>query len=169
MADKKVDELEERLEVEIIQMKSEISYLQTQVSYLKKDISVIHEKFDSKFSIMEEMLRRLLEMQTKTSRVVPMANPNQDLIGIPLAESKRKEIRQEEFDEGSFFHQEPPPIAPTRGGSGFLDEGTTKIKSFGGGGRVADHYERHFGQGKPLIREGGGQDQLYLVIFLPSI
>ncbi|KAH0457669.1 hypothetical protein IEQ34_012984 [Dendrobium chrysotoxum] len=107
---------------------------------------------------MEEMLRRLLEMQTKPSRVVPMANPNQDLTGISLAESKGKEIKQEEFDEGSFFHQEPPPVALIRGGSGFLHEGTTKIKSFGGGGRAANHYERHFGQEKPLIGERGGQE-----------
>ncbi|KAL0903225.1 hypothetical protein M5K25_027586 [Dendrobium thyrsiflorum] len=108
--------------------------------------------------IMEEMLRRLLEMQTKTSLVVPMANHNQDLTGILLAESTGREIGQEEFDEGSFFHQEPPHIALIRGGSGCLDEGTTKMKSFGGGSRAVDHNERHCGQGEPLIREGGGQE-----------
>ncbi|KAL0924919.1 hypothetical protein M5K25_005779 [Dendrobium thyrsiflorum] len=106
---------------------------------------------------MEEMLRRLFEMQTKTSLVVPMPNPNQDLIEIPLAESKGKEIDQEEFDEGSFFHQDPPPRALISGGLGFLDDGTTKEKSFGGGGKAADHYERHFGQGESAIGEGGGQ------------
>ncbi|KAL0928511.1 hypothetical protein M5K25_000395 [Dendrobium thyrsiflorum] len=108
--------------------------------------------------IMEEMLRRLLEMQTKTSLVVPMANLNQDLTGIPLAESKGREIGQEEFDEGSFFHQKTPPMALIRSGSGCLDERTTKMKSFGGGSRAADHYERHCGQGEPLIGEGGGQE-----------
>ncbi|PKU74577.1 hypothetical protein MA16_Dca003780 [Dendrobium catenatum] len=99
------------------------------------------------------MLRRLLEMQTKTSRVVPMANPNQDLTGIPLAEAKK-----EEFDKGRFFHQQSPPIAPIKSGSVSLDEGTTKMKIFSGGDRVADHYERYFGQGEPVIREGGGQE-----------
>ncbi|KAH0450289.1 hypothetical protein IEQ34_020981 [Dendrobium chrysotoxum] len=64
--------------------------------------------------IMEEMLRRLLEMQTKVLLVVPFANLKQDLTGIPLVESKGKEIGQEEFDEGSFFHQEPPPGALIR-------------------------------------------------------
>ncbi|KAL0906841.1 hypothetical protein M5K25_025367 [Dendrobium thyrsiflorum] len=83
---------------------------------------------------------------------------NQDLTGILLAESKGREIGQEEFDEGSFFHQEPPPMALIRGGSGCLDERTTKMKSFGGGSRAADHYERHCGKGEPLIGEGGGQE-----------
>ncbi|PKU66750.1 hypothetical protein MA16_Dca014169 [Dendrobium catenatum] len=104
------------------------------------------------------MLRRLLEMQTNTSLAFPMANPNQDLIGIHSAESKGKEIRQEKSDEGSFFHQEPPLVAPIRGGSGFLDKKTTKMKSFGGDSRAADHYKRQFGQGEPLIEEGGGQE-----------
>ncbi|KAH0470102.1 hypothetical protein IEQ34_001660 [Dendrobium chrysotoxum] len=103
------------------------------------------------------MMRKHLEMQSKTPLVVPMANPNQDLTGIPLTESKRKEIGQEEFNEESFFHQEPPTEALIRGGSGFLDEGTARRKFFGGGRRVADHYGRHFGQGKWAIREGGSR------------
>ncbi|PKU76999.1 hypothetical protein MA16_Dca001605 [Dendrobium catenatum] len=68
-----------------------------------------------------------------------MANPNQDLTGIPLAEAKQ------EFDKGNFFHQVPPPIALIKSGSGSLDEGTTKMNFFGGGGSAADHYERWWG------------------------
>ncbi|KAL0906979.1 hypothetical protein M5K25_025514 [Dendrobium thyrsiflorum] len=52
-------------EGEIRQMKSEILDLQTQVSDLKKDISVIHDKIDSNFFILEEMLKKMLEGQTK--------------------------------------------------------------------------------------------------------
>ncbi|KAH0461384.1 hypothetical protein IEQ34_008959 [Dendrobium chrysotoxum] len=94
------------------------------------------------------MLRRLLKMQTKTSRVVPMVNPNQDLTGIPLAELKGKEIRQEEFDNGSFFHQEPPPRASIRGGIGLSDGGTAGRAFHGEGGGVADPYGRSFGEGR---------------------
>ncbi|KAH0460167.1 hypothetical protein IEQ34_010830 [Dendrobium chrysotoxum] len=112
---------------------------------------------ENRFRRVEEMLRRLLEMQTKTLLGVPMANPNQNLTEIPLADSKGNEIGQEEFDEGSFFHQEPSLGAPIRGGSIFLDERTTKRKSFGRGGRAVDHYERHFGQGEWAIG-GGGQE-----------
>ncbi|KAH0460331.1 hypothetical protein IEQ34_010994 [Dendrobium chrysotoxum] len=61
--------------------------------------------------ILEEMIMKLLEMQSKTSLVVQMANSNQDLTKIPLAESKGKEIGRDEFNEESFFHQEPPPRA----------------------------------------------------------
>ncbi|KAL0912453.1 hypothetical protein M5K25_018426 [Dendrobium thyrsiflorum] len=59
--------------------------------------------------ILEEMMKMLIEMRSKTPLMVLIANPNQDLIGIMLAESKRKEIGQEEFDKESSFHQEPPP------------------------------------------------------------
>ncbi|KAL0913469.1 hypothetical protein M5K25_016932 [Dendrobium thyrsiflorum] len=55
----------EVLKGEIRQMKFKISDLQTQVSNLKKDISAINEKFDSKFSILEEMLKKVLEGQIK--------------------------------------------------------------------------------------------------------
>ncbi|KAL0920918.1 hypothetical protein M5K25_007937 [Dendrobium thyrsiflorum] len=48
----------EVLEWEIGQTKSEISDL-------KKDISAIHDKFDSKFFIMKEMLKNVLESQTQ--------------------------------------------------------------------------------------------------------
>ncbi|PKU74064.1 hypothetical protein MA16_Dca011774 [Dendrobium catenatum] len=64
MEAKKVDTLEEHLEVEIGQMKYEISDLQTQVLDLKKDISAIHEKMDEKFFSMGEMLKKVLEGQT---------------------------------------------------------------------------------------------------------
>ncbi|KAH0455905.1 hypothetical protein IEQ34_015937 [Dendrobium chrysotoxum] len=67
MVAKKMDALEEHLEVEIGQMKFEISDLQTQVSDLKKDVSTIHDKFDSKIFILEEMLKKVLEGQTKIS------------------------------------------------------------------------------------------------------
>ncbi|PKU85946.1 hypothetical protein MA16_Dca001777 [Dendrobium catenatum] len=56
MAGKKV----KVLEGEIRQLKSKISYFQTQ-------ISIVHEKIDGKFAIMEEMMKKLLESQTKTT------------------------------------------------------------------------------------------------------
>ncbi|KAH0453966.1 hypothetical protein IEQ34_018290 [Dendrobium chrysotoxum] len=65
-----------------------------------------------------------MEMQSKTPLVVPIANPNQDLIGIPLVESKREEKEREEFGEKSSFHQEPPPRVPRREEKGFSDGGT---------------------------------------------
>ncbi|KAH0454516.1 hypothetical protein IEQ34_016440 [Dendrobium chrysotoxum] len=77
------------------------------------------------------MMRKLLEIQSKTPPAVPMANPNQDLNRIPLAELKGKKIGWEEFNEESFFHQEPPPGSPIRGRSGFSDEGTAMREFFG--------------------------------------
>ncbi|KAL0921922.1 hypothetical protein M5K25_005871 [Dendrobium thyrsiflorum] len=79
---------------EIGQMKYEISDLQTQVSYLKKDISVIHDKIDSNFSIMEEMLKKMLEGQTKIS-------PSEVREGADSLESGEnpKPIRQREDQE----------------------------------------------------------------------
>ncbi|PKU71461.1 putative aarF domain-containing protein kinase [Dendrobium catenatum] len=65
MTAKKIDALGEHLEVEIGQLKSKISDLQTQVSDLKKDVAAIHDKFNSKFSILEKMLKKVLEEQTK--------------------------------------------------------------------------------------------------------
>ncbi|KAH0454581.1 hypothetical protein IEQ34_016505 [Dendrobium chrysotoxum] len=69
------------------------------------------------------MIRKLMEMQSKTPLAVLIANSNQDLTGIPLVESKENEIRLDEFDEESLFHQEPPPRSLIRGKSRFLDEG----------------------------------------------
>ncbi|KAH0466897.1 hypothetical protein IEQ34_004135 [Dendrobium chrysotoxum] len=64
----------------------------------------MENQMESRFGELEEMMRKLMEIQFKTPLAVPIANPNQDLTGIPLAESKRKEIKREEFDEESFFH-----------------------------------------------------------------
>ncbi|PKU59885.1 hypothetical protein MA16_Dca028265 [Dendrobium catenatum] len=44
-----------------------------------------------------------------------------------------------------------------RGGSGFTDERPARRKFFCGGGRVTDHYGRHFEQEECVITEGGGQ------------
>ncbi|KAL0913627.1 hypothetical protein M5K25_017105 [Dendrobium thyrsiflorum] len=41
---------------------------------------------------LEEMMRKLMEMQSKYPLAVLIANPNQILTGIPLAESKGKGI-----------------------------------------------------------------------------
>ncbi|KAH0451921.1 hypothetical protein IEQ34_019220 [Dendrobium chrysotoxum] len=90
----------EALEGEMEQFKTGVEKFST----MKERFSYMENRMENRFRRVEEMLRRLLEMKTKTSRVVLMANPNQDLTEIPLAESKEKEIRQEEFDEGSFFH-----------------------------------------------------------------
>ncbi|KAH0464267.1 hypothetical protein IEQ34_007053 [Dendrobium chrysotoxum] len=76
---------------------------------------------ESRFERLEGMKRKLVEMQSKISPMVPIANHKQDLIEIPLAESKGKEIGREEFDEESFFHQELPPRTLIRGKSMFLD------------------------------------------------
>ncbi|KAH0451642.1 hypothetical protein IEQ34_018941 [Dendrobium chrysotoxum] len=99
---------------------------------------------ESRFGRLKELMRKLMEMQSKTPLAIPITNPNQDLTRFPLAESKRKEIGQEEFDEESFFHQEPPPRALIRAGSRFLNGGTARRKFYGGGGEVVDHYGRHF-------------------------
>ncbi|KAH0466830.1 hypothetical protein IEQ34_004068 [Dendrobium chrysotoxum] len=65
--------------------------------------------------ILKEMMKKLMEIRSKTPPTIPITNPNQDLIRIPLVESKGKEIGREELDEKSSFHQEPPPRAPRRG------------------------------------------------------
>ncbi|KAL0919024.1 hypothetical protein M5K25_011091 [Dendrobium thyrsiflorum] len=64
---------------------------------------------------VEEMIRKLKEMQSKIPSVVLIANPNPKSIRTLLAKSKEKEIRRKEFDEDSFFHKEPPPRALMRG------------------------------------------------------
>ncbi|KAH0467550.1 hypothetical protein IEQ34_002657 [Dendrobium chrysotoxum] len=79
-------------------------------------------RMESRFGGIEEMLRQLMKMQSKTPPVVPITSPNQDLIEIFLAESKGKEIERKRFDKESFVHQEPPPRAPIKGGSGFPNE-----------------------------------------------
>ncbi|KAL0909469.1 hypothetical protein M5K25_020342 [Dendrobium thyrsiflorum] len=82
------------LEGEIGQMKSEISDLQTQVSDLKRDISVIHDKIDSKFSIMEEMLKK-----ARTAREVEKI----------LSQSDEREDQEVEILEGI---EKMPPLGP---------------------------------------------------------
>ncbi|KAL0904274.1 hypothetical protein M5K25_026361 [Dendrobium thyrsiflorum] len=69
-----------------------------------------------------------------------------------------KEFRWEEFDKESFFHQELPTRAPIRGGLGVPYGGTVRREFYRRGGRVADHYGRHFGQGEWAIGERGGQE-----------
>ncbi|KAH0465382.1 hypothetical protein IEQ34_005485 [Dendrobium chrysotoxum] len=93
------------------------------------------------------MMRKLVKMQSKNPLAVSIANPNQDLTEIPLAKSKGNEIGRKEFDEESFFYQEPPPRAPARGGSEFPDGGTARREFYGGGSGTSDNYGRHFGQG----------------------
>ncbi|KAH0459762.1 hypothetical protein IEQ34_012576 [Dendrobium chrysotoxum] len=100
------------------------------------------------------MVRKLMEMRPKTPPTVPIANPNQDLIGIPLAESKGKEIGWEEFGEKSSFHQEPPPRTPKMGGIGFSDGGTIGREFYYGGGGVVEQYGKLFRQGEWTIGEG---------------
>ncbi|KAH0457545.1 hypothetical protein IEQ34_012860 [Dendrobium chrysotoxum] len=103
------------------------------------------------------MMRKLIEMRSKTPPTVPIAIPNQDLIGIPLVETKGKEIGREEFDEESSLHQEPPPRAPIRGRIVFPDGGTARMEFRDRGGGVIDQYGRYFGQGEWTSKEGGGQ------------
>ncbi|KAH0459130.1 hypothetical protein IEQ34_011944 [Dendrobium chrysotoxum] len=109
---------------------------------------------ENRFGGLEEKIRKLLDMQSKTPPAVLMANLNQDLTGIPLAESKGKEIGREEFNDENFFHQEPSPGTPIRGRSGFPNEGTVMREFFGGDSRMVDHYERHLGQGEWPLEEG---------------
>ncbi|KAH0463137.1 hypothetical protein IEQ34_007719 [Dendrobium chrysotoxum] len=101
-------------------------------------------------------MRKLMEMRSKIPLTVSIANPNQDMIGIPLAKSKRKEIGREEFGEKSCFHLESPPRAPRRGEIGFLDGGAAGKEFYCGGGGVVDYYGRLFGQGEWMIGGGGG-------------
>ncbi|KAH0458993.1 hypothetical protein IEQ34_011807 [Dendrobium chrysotoxum] len=111
----------------------------------------------SQFGGSEEMMRKLMEMQSKTLLAILIANPNKYLIEIPLAKSKEKEIEQKKFDEESFFYQEPPHRALIRSIFGFSDGGTT-MREFGGGGdRVTKHYGSHFEQGKWAIGDGEGR------------
>ncbi|PKU75715.1 hypothetical protein MA16_Dca015595 [Dendrobium catenatum] len=65
------------------------------------------------------MARKHMEMLSKTPPTAPIANPNQDLIGILLAKSKGKKVERKEFDEKSSFHQEPPSTTSRKGEIGF--------------------------------------------------
>ncbi|PKU84450.1 hypothetical protein MA16_Dca002963 [Dendrobium catenatum] len=67
------------------------------------------------------MLRKLMEMQSKTPLVVLIAKPNQDLIGIPLAESKGKEIGRSSLRDDREVkilreEKEMSPLEPLPGG-----------------------------------------------------
>ncbi|KAH0450591.1 hypothetical protein IEQ34_021283 [Dendrobium chrysotoxum] len=93
-------------------------------SDMEEKFLTMENRMESPFGGIEEVLRKLMNMQSKTPPVVPITDPNQDLIGIPLAKSKGKEIGRKGFNEESFFHQEPPPRAPIKGGSGFPEEET---------------------------------------------
>ncbi|KAL0905277.1 hypothetical protein M5K25_023685 [Dendrobium thyrsiflorum] len=130
MTAKKVDALEGKVE--------QIKYQIKKFSIIKGRFLAIENRMESLFGGLEEMMRKLMEMQSKT----------------PPAE---KEIEREEFDKESFKHQKPPPRAPIRDGSGFLDRGTVRSEFCGGGGGVDDHYERHFGQGEWITEDGGGR------------
>ncbi|KAH0455679.1 hypothetical protein IEQ34_015711 [Dendrobium chrysotoxum] len=90
---------------------------------------------ESRFGGLKEMMRKLMEMQSKTPLAIPIANPNQNLTEIPLAKSKGKDIEREEFNEESFFQKEPPPRATIRGGSKFLDGRIARREVSGGGVR----------------------------------
>ncbi|KAH0451994.1 hypothetical protein IEQ34_019293 [Dendrobium chrysotoxum] len=126
-------------------------------SGVKEIFSTMENRMESRFGGSEEILKKLIEMQSKTPPAIPIANPHHDLIEILLAKSKRKEIRRKDFGEKISFHQEPPPIAQIRGGIGFSIGGRAGRKIYGRGGKVTDHYGRPFGQGEWTTREGGGR------------
>ncbi|KAH0452412.1 hypothetical protein IEQ34_019711 [Dendrobium chrysotoxum] len=114
---------------------------------------------ESQLKRKEEMIKKLMEMQSKDPPAAPIVNPQHNLTEVSLAKLKGKEIRREEFDKVSFFHKKSPLGAPRRGGSRFPNEGTTRREIYGGiyggGSRATDHYGRLFGQGKRTTREGG--------------
>ncbi|KAL0917947.1 hypothetical protein M5K25_013056 [Dendrobium thyrsiflorum] len=101
----------EALEVEIGQMKSKISDLQTQISYYKSQIAAVHEKIDGEFSIMEEMLKKLFEGQTKIlpSKVREAADSQGS--GENPKPIRRREDQEVEILEGAekMPHLEPIP------------------------------------------------------------
>ncbi|KAL0906396.1 hypothetical protein M5K25_024888 [Dendrobium thyrsiflorum] len=120
MASKRVDVLEGKMEQFKSYMKEKFSTMEGRCSSMEGRLSSMENRLGG----IQEMMRKLLKMQSKTLPAVPMANSNQYLTKIPLAESKGKEIEREDFNEESFFHQEPPPEAPIRSGSRFPNEGT---------------------------------------------
>ncbi|PKU66684.1 hypothetical protein MA16_Dca022504 [Dendrobium catenatum] len=87
--------------------------------------------------ILEKMMRKLMEMRSKTLQAVPITI--QDLTEILLAKSKGKDIRHEKFDEENFFHQEPPFMAPIRRESELLDGGIARKGICGEGYGVANY------------------------------
>ncbi|KAL0923703.1 hypothetical protein M5K25_007770 [Dendrobium thyrsiflorum] len=150
MTTKKVDALKGKVE----KIKSRMG---EKFSTIDGRFSAMENQMKSRFGGLEKMMRKLMEMQSKTPLAVSIVNLNQDLTEIPLAKSKGNEIGQKELDEESFFYQEPPPRAPTRDGSGFPDGGTVRREFYGGGSGVSDHYRRHFGKGEWATGDGGGQ------------
>ncbi|KAL0915264.1 hypothetical protein M5K25_015667 [Dendrobium thyrsiflorum] len=84
---------------------------------------------ESQLGRLGEMIKKFMEMQSKAPSAIQIAKPQHDLTRVPLTESKGKEIGWEEFGEVSFFHQEPSPGAPRRGGFGFPNEGARRIES----------------------------------------
>ncbi|KAH0437039.1 hypothetical protein IEQ34_026302 [Dendrobium chrysotoxum] len=163
MARRRVESLEEKLEGEVGQLRVDMRLMNEHISaiegrfenledMMKKIIEMqlkasptIPRAEPMKKKFLEEMMRKLMEMRSKIPPTVPIANPNQDLIGIPLAESKRNEIGREEFDEKSSFHQVPPLRAPRRGEIGFSDGGIARREFYCGGGGVVNYYGRLFG------------------------
>ncbi|KAH0459214.1 hypothetical protein IEQ34_012028 [Dendrobium chrysotoxum] len=92
---------------------------------MEERFSTLENWMESRLGGMEEMIKRLMGMQSKAPTAFPIANPQHDLTRVPLVEWKGKEIEREEFDKASFFHKEPPLGALRRGRSGFSDERTT--------------------------------------------
>ncbi|KAL0925631.1 hypothetical protein M5K25_003996 [Dendrobium thyrsiflorum] len=112
----------EVLEVEIGQMKSEISDLQTQVLDLKKDISVIHDKFDSKIFILEEMLKKVLEGQTNKMPSKVREVTDSQGSGKNLKPIRRREGQEVRISEGT---KKMPPLGPIpreESGRGYVDK-----------------------------------------------
>ncbi|KAL0905627.1 hypothetical protein M5K25_024062 [Dendrobium thyrsiflorum] len=95
-------------------------------SRMDESFSTMKNRMGSRLGGLEEMIKKLIEMQSQAPPTAPITNPHHDLTGGPVAESKGKEIGREEFDEESSFHQDPPPRAPIRGGIGVSEEGTTR-------------------------------------------
>ncbi|KAH0463750.1 hypothetical protein IEQ34_006536 [Dendrobium chrysotoxum] len=146
MARKKVEALKGKIK----QIKSR---MEKKFLTIKGRFLAMENWMESRFEELEEMMRKLMEMQSKTPQAVPISNPNQDLTVIPMAKSKGKEIGREEFDKESFYHQEPPPRAPIRDSYG----GTARREFLSRGGGMANHYGRHFGLEDWATGDGWGQ------------
>ncbi|KAH0468957.1 hypothetical protein IEQ34_002189 [Dendrobium chrysotoxum] len=132
MARRRVEALEEKLEGEVGKHRADVGSMKECISAMEgrfgnlkdmmkkiiemqlKTLPVVPTAESKRKKILEEMMRKLMEMRSKTPPTVPIVNPNQNLIRIPLAESKGKEIGRKEFDEKSSFHQEPSSRAPRR-------------------------------------------------------
>ncbi|KAL0916122.1 hypothetical protein M5K25_013606 [Dendrobium thyrsiflorum] len=110
-------------------------------NFPRNTMEVSFSSMENRFGGVEEMIRKLIEMKSKTPLMVLIANPNPELTRIPLAKSKRKEIEQKGFDEESFFYKEPLPRAPIRRGIGVPNGGTAGRGFYGGGG--GDTSPRH--------------------------